>query len=358
MILNSTTSLLKPLRLYRVRVRIFYFSYMANNSEIFGLGLESSCDETSASVVKDGREILSNKIKSQIDLHKEYFGVVPEIASRAHLEIINELIRSALKEARIDFSDLSYVAATARPGLVGSLLVALQSAKAISYAMRIPLIAVNHLEAHLYAPFLEGNEPVFPFIGLLVSGGNTSLYKADNSCGLNLIGKTADDAAGEAFDKVAKYLDLGYPGGPVIEKLAKEANTKKNIFPKLLTNSDDFRFSYSGLKTAVITYVKNNPSAEKAEIVYSFQERALEVLVRKVFKAARRNGIKNIVIAGGVAANARLREMLAAEKDDEKLIIPSPVLCTDNAAMVSGLGYRYYQRGITNDLSTDVHPRV
>jgi N6-L-threonylcarbamoyladenine synthase len=332
---------------------------MTDKSEIFGLGLESSCDETSASVVKDGRQILSNKIKSQIDLHKEYFGVVPEIASRAHLEIINELIKSALKEAQIGFSDLRYVAATARPGLVGSLLIALQSAKAISYAMRIPLIAINHLEAHLYAPFLEGTDPVFPYIGLLVSGGNTSLYKAVDTGDLVLIGKTADDAAGEAFDKVAKYLDLGYPGGPVIERLAKEAIVRKNIFPKLLTGPEDFRFSYSGLKTAVITYVRNNPSASKSEIVYSFQERALEVLVRKVYKAARLHEIKNIVVAGGVAANGRLREILLAEKqENEKLIIPSPLLCTDNAAMVAGLGYRYFFRGIKDDLSADVHPRV
>ncbi len=344
---------------------------MVKKSEMFGIGLESSCDETSASIVKDGKLILSNIIKSQIDLHKEYFGVVPEIASRAHLEIINELIKSALKEAQIDFGDLRYVAATARPGLVGSLLIAIQSAKAISYAMHIPLIAVNHLEAHLYAPFLEGapslendpslegDEPVFPFIGLLVSGGNTNLYIIHDINQMKLLGKTADDAAGEAFDKVAKYLDLGYPGGPLIERLAREHKTKKNIFPKLMTGPDDFRFSYSGLKTAVINYMKHNPAALKAEIVYCFQERALDVLVRKVYKAARQHEIKNIVIAGGVAANGRLREMLRAEKaDDERLIIPSPLLCTDNAAMVAGLGYQYFCRGITNDLSVDVQPRV
>jgi N6-L-threonylcarbamoyladenine synthase len=332
---------------------------MANNSEIIGLGLESSCDETSASIVKDGRQILSNKIKSQIDLHKEFFGVVPEIASRAHLEIINELIKSALKEAQINFFDLRYVAATSRPGLVGSLLIALQSAKAISYATHIPLIAVNHLEAHLYAPFLEDTAPVYPFIGLLVSGGNTALYKVDGISRMTVIGKTADDAAGEAFDKVAKYLNLGYPGGPVIEKLAKESSVKKNIFPKLLTVPADFRFSYSGLKTAVITYVKKNPDMPKTDIVYCFQERALEVLVRKVFKAARQYEINNIVIAGGVAANRRLREMLLLEKNrNENLFIPSPLLCTDNAAMIAGLGYQYFYRDIANDLSTDVHPKV
>ncbi|MFH0976506.1 MAG: tRNA (adenosine(37)-N6)-threonylcarbamoyltransferase complex transferase subunit TsaD [Spirochaetota bacterium] len=332
---------------------------MGKNSDIIGLGLESSCDETSAAIVKNGKQILSNAIKSQIDLHKEYYGVVPEIASRAHLEAINWLINIALEEAGVSFSELDYVAATARPGLVGSLLIALQSAKAISYALRIPLIAVNHLEAHLYAPFLEDAAPVYPFTGLLVSGGNTSLYIVRDAGSMELLGKTADDAAGEAFDKVAKFLNLGYPGGPVIEKLAKQAIIKKKIFPKILANSNDYRFSYSGLKTAVVTYVKENPCADAAEIVYSFQERALEVLVRKVFKAARQNNIKDIVIAGGVAANGRLREMLREEKaDGERLLIPSPVLCTDNAAMVAGIGYHYYSRNLINNLSVDVKPRV
>jgi N6-L-threonylcarbamoyladenine synthase len=332
---------------------------MGKNSDIFGLGLESSCDETSAAIVKNGKQILSNAIKSQIDLHKEYYGVVPEIASRAHLEAVNWLINIALKEAGVSFSDLDYVAATARPGLVGSLLIALQSAKAISYALRIPLIAVNHLEAHLYAPFLENAALVYPFTGLLVSGGNTSLYIVRDVGSMELLGKTADDAAGEAFDKVAKFLNLGYPGGPIIEKLARQAKIKKKILPKILASSNDYRFSYSGLKTAVVTYVKENPGADIAETVYSFQERALEVLVRKVFKAAREFNIKDIVIAGGVAANGRLREMLNEEKaDDESLLIPSQILCTDNAAMVAGIGYQYHNRKILSSLSVDVKPRV
>ena len=332
---------------------------MNRKPDMFGLGLESSCDETSASIVKNGKQILSNKIKSQIDLHKEYYGVVPEIASRAHLEIINELIKTAFKEVGIYFTDLNYVAATNRPGLVGSLLIALQSAKAVSYAMRIPLIAVNHLEAHLYAPFLEAIDPVYPSIGLLISGGNTSLYIIKDIGDIVLLGKTADDAVGEAFDKVAKYLNLGYPGGPLIERLAEKAKNKKSIFPKILANSKDFRFSYSGLKTAVVSYVKGNPAADSCDIVYGFQERALEVLVRKVFIAARQYNIKDIVVAGGVAANGRLRELLGKEKnDDERLLIPSPVLCTDNAAMIAGLAYYYYTRGLENNLSVDVSPRV
>jgi N6-L-threonylcarbamoyladenine synthase len=328
-------------------------------SEITGLGLESSCDETSAAIVKDGCKILSNKIKSQIDIHREYYGVVPEIASRAHLEVINILIDSALSEAGVKFSDLDYVAVTNRPGLIGSLLIGLQSAKAISYALNIPLVAVNHIEGHLYAPFLEGIELFYPFIGLVVSGGNTALYLASGTGGHGLIGKTADDAVGECFDKIAKFLDLGYPGGPAVEKLAKTAKQKKSIFPKILADSNDYRFSYSGLKTAVINFLKQNPDYPKEEIVYSFQERALEILVRRVFKAAREQGIKDIVIAGGVAANGRLRELLKENKKDyENIIIPSSILCTDNAAMIAGLGYQYFQKGITDSLTVDAAPRV
>src|SRR4030042_738007 len=245
---------------------------------ILGLGLQSSCDETAAAVVRDGRSVLSNIISSQIDLHREYYGVVPEIASRAHLETINILIDRAMKEAGVGFRDLHYVAATNRPGLVGSLLIALQSAKVISYSLGIPLIGVSHLEAHLYAPFLLGREPAYPYIGLLVSGGNTVLYHVRGVGDMEIIGRTADDAAGEAFDKIAKYMDLGYPGGPVIEKLAHTA-------------------------------------------------------VRPAFAAARSRGIRSIVVAGGVAANGRLRDMLDEEKrPDEEIIIPPPVLCTDNAA--------------------------
>ena len=326
---------------------------------ILGLGLESSCDETAASIVRDGREILSNVISSQIDLHREYYGVVPEIASRAHLETINSLIDRALGEAGIDFSDLDYVAATNRPGLVGSLLVAVQTAKVISYGMGIPLVGVNHLEAHLYAPFLAGHELAYPFIGLLVSGGNTALYHIRGIGRLEIIGRTVDDAAGEALDKIAKYLDLGYPGGPVIEKLAGTAVNRNVLFPKILTDPGDNRFSYSGIKTAVINYIKQNPRADRSEIVYGFQERVMELLTRRVFSAARSRGIGKIVIAGGVAANGRLRQLLADEKNsDEEIIIPPPVLCTDNAAMVAGVAYHYFAAGQTDDLTLDVYARA
>lgn len=329
------------------------------DGQVIGLGLESSCDETSASVVLEGREILSNMINSQIELHSDYSGVVPEIASRAHLENINGLIASALDEAGVGFKDLDYVAATNRPGLIGSLLIALQSAKAISFTLNIPLIAINHLEAHLYAPFLEGREPEYPFIGLLISGGNTALYRINGPGEMKLIGKTVDDAVGEAYDKVSKFLGLGYPGGPVIEKIARQAIKKKVFFPKILTDPADKRFSYSGIKTAVINHIKSNPDDDVPEIVYSFQERALELLARRLFSAAREEGIKKMVVAGGVAANGRLRDILNSEKrSGEEIIIPSPILCTDNAAMIAGMGYQYFKSGRFDPLSSDVTAKV
>ena len=329
-----------------------------NPGQVIGLGLESSCDETSAGIVADGKKILSNRIYSQVELHCEYSGVVPEIASRAHLEKINTLIEMALEESGFSFSDLSYVAATNRPGLTGSLLIALQSAKAISFALNIPLIGVNHLEAHLYAPFLEGYDPSYPFIGLLISGGNTAIYRVNGPGEMTLIGKTVDDAVGEAFDKVSKYIGLGYPGGPLVENLARESISKKVFFPKIMTDPDDTRFSYSGLKTAVINHIKQNPDQEKSDVVYSFQERALELLVRRLFTASRKTGIKKMVVAGGVAANGRLRELIQAEKEkNEIVLIPSPLMCTDNAAMIAGISYQYYIRQIFDPLSIDVRAK-
>ena len=324
-----------------------------------GLGLESSCDETAAAVVEDGARIRSSVVASQVDLHRDYDGVVPEIASRAHLESINRLIGRALGDSGTRFEDLSYVAVTTRPGLVGSLMVGLQSAKAISYLLGIPLIAINHLEAHLYAPFLDGMEPVYPHIGLLVSGGNTVLYEVRGVGNCEVIGRTVDDAAGEAYDKVAKLMGLGYPGGPAIEKLARTARTRNVRFPKILPVPGDERFSYSGIKTAVVTHLKQNPDADPAEVAYGFQESVLELLVRRTFSAARSRGIRAIVVAGGVAANGRLREMLEeAGNPGETIIVPAPALCADNAAMVAGLGFHYYAAGRFDDLGVDVSPRA
>jgi N6-L-threonylcarbamoyladenine synthase len=327
--------------------------------DIIGLGLESSCDETSASVVVNGSRVLSNRIFSQIEIHRSYYGVVPEIASRSHLETINLLIDEALSEAGIDFSDLDYVSVTNRPGLVGSLIITLQSAKAISFTLDIPLIAVNHLEAHLYAPFLEGHELKFPYLGLLISGGNTAIYLVKGIDEIEVLGKTNDDAVGEAFDKVAKFLDLGYPGGPAVEKIAKNAVRHDVRLPKILHDSRDLRFSYSGIKTAVINMFRKKPETDVSEIAYSFQERALELLVRNIFRASEDMNIKRIVVAGGVACNGRLRELLReGSRGGKEIIIPSPELCTDNAAMVAGIGYRYFVMGRYDSLETDVFARV
>lgn len=327
--------------------------------DIIGLGLESSCDETSASVVVNGSRVLSNRIFSQIEIHRSYYGVVPEIASRSHLETINTLIQEALNEAKIDFSGLDYVSVTNRPGLVGSLIITLQSAKAISFILDIPLIAVNHLEAHLYAPFLEGHELKFPYLGLLISGGNTAIYMVRGIDDVEVLGKTGDDAVGEAFDKVAKFLDLGYPGGPAVERIAKNAVFHNIRLPKILHDSKDLRFSYSGIKTAVINTCRENPETDVSEIAYSFQESALELLVRNIFRASEDMNIKRIVVAGGVARNERLRELLREGcRNGEEIIIPSPELCTDNAAMVAGIGYRYFIMGRNDSLETDVFARV
>ncbi|HEY1405290.1 MAG TPA: tRNA (adenosine(37)-N6)-threonylcarbamoyltransferase complex transferase subunit TsaD [Spirochaetota bacterium] len=329
------------------------------NGSVIGLGFESSCDETSASVIADGKKILSNVISSQIDIHRAYNGVVPEIASRAHLEMINRITADALREANVTFADFDFVGATSRPGLVGSLLIAMQSAKAVSYACNIPLISVNHLEAHMTAAFFEHDDLHYPFIGLLVSGGNTALFEVKGIGEMRLLGRTSDDSVGEAYDKVSKFLGLGYPGGPIIDALAREAVIKKDLFTKMLVKYDDYSFSYSGLKTAVINYFKENPAADVREVVYAFQERALEILIRRTFAASRDLNIPRIVIAGGVAANSRLRELLHEScRSGEKVFFPSPILCTDNAAMVAIAAHRYFERGISTGLDADVSPRV
>jgi len=342
----------------------------AHNREITGLGLESSCDETSVSVVIDGRAILSNLVFSQIDLHKDFFGVVPEIASRAHLEAINGLVDGALKEAGKRFGDLDYVAATQRPGLVGSLLVALQSAKAISYAMNIPLIAVNHLQAHVYACRLAAEKDVFPCVGLIVSGGHSSLYRCRDPLDFEFLGGTIDDAAGEAFDKVAAMLGLPYPGGPSIERAAQHGDPKAYHFPRaFLADETRLDFSFSGLKTAV-RYAIAGPGCpdptqvrldarQTADLAASFQEAAVDCLVGKAVAALKQTGLRVLCVGGGVAANARLRGRLreASERLGFDLHVAPLQLCTDNAVM-GAIAVERWKAGLIESLDLDVLPGV
>lgn len=335
------------------------------------LGIETSCDETSVSVTK-GKKVLSNIVSSSVHLHKKYGGVVPEIASRFHVEFILEVLDRALKDARKSVKDIELIAVTNGPGLVGALLAGISLAKSLSYSLRVPLVGVNHVLAHLYSAFLnEDDKPDFPFIGLVVSGGHTALFYCDKSYKQKLLGQTQDDAVGEAFDKVAKILKLGYPGGPVIEKEARLAKNKGSIkFPKTFLGKDSLDFSFSGIKTAVLYYVRDlearGPGAgirdpEIAQICHAFQENALNVLVEKTFLAADIKKAKTIVVGGGVAANSRLREKFAeASRFSEgvKVHFPKREYCMDNAAMVGVLGEELYKRGHRSDLYLSAEPNL
>jgi len=324
------------------------------------LAIETSCDDTGAAVVQDGRRILSNIVLSQIPIHKKYGGVVPELASRKHIESIVPMVTEALNQARVKLREIDGIAVTNGPGLVGSLLVGISFAKSLSLATGIPLIGINHIEGHLSAIFLEKAPPRFPFIGLVVSGGHTSLYRMDGFGKLKRLGQTRDDAAGEAFDKVAKLLGLGYPGGPVIDELSRKGDARAIRFPRPSLSKNSFDFSFSGLKTAVVNYVKANPEPPVGypedrlrDLVSSFQEAVVDVLVKKTIQLARHEELKKVVLCGGVAANHRLRErmMEEASQDKIKVFIPHPLFCTDNAAMVGVLGYEYLKRGIQSPLS-------
>ncbi|MGZ3513319.1 MAG: tRNA (adenosine(37)-N6)-threonylcarbamoyltransferase complex transferase subunit TsaD [Thermodesulfobacteriota bacterium] len=324
------------------------------------LAIETSCDDTGAAVVLDGRKILSNIVSSQVPIHQKYGGVVPELASRKHIESIVPIVAEALKTAEVTLKEIDGIAVTQGPGLVGSLLVGLSFAKSTAFATGLPFIGVNHIEAHLSAIFLEEKPPSFPFIGLVVSGGHTSLFRMDGFGKYRRLGQTRDDAAGEAFDKVAKLLGLGYPGGPVIDELSKTGNPKAIRFPRPLLSKKSLDFSFSGLKTAVVNYVKTHPEPTGGypedlirDIVCSFQEAVVEVLVKKTVHAAQHRGLKRIVLSGGVAANQRLRQKITEESLDQKLkvYLPSPSFCTDNAAMVGVVGYEYLKRGIRSPLS-------
>jgi len=313
------------------------------------LAIESSCDETSAAVIKDGKEVLSNVIASQIDLHRKFGGVVPEIASRKHVELINPVIEDALEEAGIDYEDLSLIAVTYGPGLVGGLLVGIAAAKAIAYAYNLPLVGVNHIEGHIYSNFISHPEIKPPLVCLTVSGGHTDLLYFEELGAYQILGRTKDDAAGEAFDKVARVMEIGYPGGPAIDKLAKEGDSQAIDLPRPLIYDDNYDFSFSGLKTAVLNYInqkkQKGEEIPKADLAASFQQAVIDVLTAKVVKAAQEKKVKRVLLSGGVSANSHLRRELE-EKLDEleiKLYYPQPRLCTDNAAMIGTAGYFKYQ---------------
>ncbi len=330
------------------------------------LGIDTSCDDTSAGVVADGHLALSNIVNSQVRLHHPYGGVVPELASREHIRNIVPVVNEALTTAKLEIKQLDGLAVTVGPGLIGSLLVGLYYAKAFAYANEIPLIAVNHLEGHILSIFLEDNVPPFPFVALTVSGGHTSIYHVKGFCDYTLMGQTLDDAAGEAFDKVAKILGLGYPGGVVIEKLARSGQRDKIDFPRAYLARDSLDFSFSGIKTSVALYVnkwrereENKGQVKKADIAASFQEAVVDVLVRKIMKGAEKTAVTSVAIAGGVACNQALRERLReiASEKDISVYFPRPEYCTDNGAMIALAGYHRLLHGERADLTIDARSR-
>lgn len=318
------------------------------------LGIESSCDETSAAIVKDGREVLSNVISSQIKIHEEYGGVVPEIASRNHVLAISKVTKQALKEANMDFSDIDTIACTYGPGLVGSLLVGISYAKGLSFSLNKPLVGVNHIEGHIAANYITYPDLKPPFLSLIISGGHTHLVHIKGYNEFEIIGKTRDDAIGEAFDKVARVIGLGYPGGPKVDKLAKEGEPNIKL-PK--THFDNLDFSFSGIKTAIINLHHKNPDINKADLCASFEKTVTEVLVENSKKALEQLGLNKIVLAGGVSANSYIREEFKKIEGVE-VYYPEPILCTDNAAMIASAGYYKYLDNKISDLKLNAVPNL
>jgi len=324
------------------------------------LGIETSCDETAAAVVVDGQKVLSSVVSSQVDLHASFGGVVPEIASRAHVELLTPVVAQAMLEAGIaDGKQIDAVAATVGPGLIGSLLVGVSAAKAMALVWDVPFVAVNHLEAHLYASFLEEPDLQLPLVVLMVSGGHTMLVSMEGHGRYRLIGQTVDDAAGEAFDKVARFLDLGYPGGPAIDRLAMSGDHDAIAFPRPM-EKEGYDFSFSGLKTSVVNYVRKNPDVATADVAASFQEAVVDVLLSKARRAAREVGARGLCLAGGVAANSRLRERALDVCHDEGLhaFLPSRSMCTDNAAMIAAAGWYRLQSDGPSALDTGADPNL
>ncbi|MFV0518726.1 MAG: tRNA (adenosine(37)-N6)-threonylcarbamoyltransferase complex transferase subunit TsaD [Lachnospirales bacterium] len=324
--------------------------------DIIILGIETSCDETSASVVVNGRKILSNVISSQINIHEKYGGVVPEIASRNHIENIAIVVDEALLQANTNIEDIDGIAVTYGPGLEGALLVGVNYAKALAFGYNKPLIPVHHIEGHIAANYLENNEIKPPFLCLVVSGGHTHLVQVKDYCSYEILGKTLDDAAGEAYDKIARVLDLKYPGGPKIDLLAKEGKDLYD-FPRVMMNNDDFNFSFSGLKSNVLNFINtskmNNTDFKVCDVACSFQEAVTDILVSKTIKATKFTNNKLVVLAGGVSCNQGLRNKMkvACEKNGFQMYVAKPVLCTDNAAMIGSAGYYDFLQGKRGDLT-------
>lgn len=334
------------------------------NTDVLILAIESSCDETAAAVVKNGRYVLSNIISSQIDLHKLYGGVVPEIASRKHIEHIDAVITESLRRAKVTFDDIDAIAVTYGPGLVGALLVGIAEAKALAFSLNKPLIGVHHIEGHISANYIEDIDFKPPYVALVVSGGHSHLLYVKDYGDYEIMGRTRDDAAGEAYDKTARALGIGYPGGPKIDSAAKKGNPNAIEFPRVFLEADTYDFSFSGLKSAVLNYInkKNmlNEEIVKEDVAASFQKAVTDVLVGKTIKAANEKGVKNVALAGGVASNSALRaEMkVACESQGLMLNIPAPILCTDNAAMIGSAAYYEYIKGVRDGYELNANPNL
>ncbi|MDO4744935.1 MAG: tRNA (adenosine(37)-N6)-threonylcarbamoyltransferase complex transferase subunit TsaD [Bacillota bacterium] len=334
------------------------------DGKILTLAIESSCDETAAAVISEGRDVLSNIISSQIDIHKQYGGVVPEIASRHHLNNVNTVVDQAIEEAGVSLDEIDLIGVTYGPGLVGALLIGLATAKAYALAADKPLIGVHHIHGHICANYIEHKELEPPFMALVISGGHTNIVEVEDYNTCRVLGGTRDDAAGEAYDKVARVLGLGYPGGPLIDKIAREGNPEAVEFKRVFLEKGSLDFSFSGIKTGVLNYINSEKQAGReinvADVAASFQAAVLDVIVAKTVGAAVDMGKDKIVLAGGVASNSMLREMLKkeCEKKGIKLYYPSPVLCTDNAAMIGCAAYYRYVAGERDDLTLDAIPNL
>ena len=337
---------------------------MSEKDDVLILAIESSCDETAAAVVKNGREVLSNVINTQIAIHTEYGGVVPEIASRKHIENINPVIRKALEDAGVTLDDIDAIGVTYGPGLVGALLVGVAEAKAIAFAKNKPLVGVNHIEGHISANYVENKELEPPFVALVVSGGHTHLVKVNDYGEYEIVGRTRDDAAGEAFDKVARAIGLGYPGGPKIDKLAKEGNPDAIEFPRAHVDDAPYDFSFSGIKSAVLNYINSanmqGKEINRADVAASFQKAVVDALVSRAVRLAKECGMDKLAIAGGVASNSALRAAIQEEcaKNNIGFYSPSPILCTDNAAMIGAAAYYEYIKGVRHGYDLNAVPNL